>query len=405
MTTDFGGSSTGWQAPRWLRLLLMGGGAGLLLLLLLLALRPQPVPVDLVEVRRGLVELAVEEDGRTRVRERYLVSAPLGGVVRRIGYRPGDSIEGGAALAEILPLEAPLQDARTQAQLQLRLASSRSGLEAAGVGVALTEAALVEARQELLRQETLAEVGGGSPAALQRARALLSAREAELRGAELRVEVAAREIADLQIALGELPGAAVGAMILRAPVRGVVLQLFRESEGPVAPGEPLLEIGDPGTLELVVDFLSADAVRIRPGQEAQIGGWGGEERLAARVTRVEPSAFTRISALGIEEQRVQVLLDPLGSGWDRLGDGFRVEARILLERLENVLHLPSGAVFRTGEGWAVFLLQEGRAIQLPVQLGGRTPEAVEILSGVGEGDRVVLYPGDRVVDGVRIRER
>lgn len=428
-----------WEAPRWFRTALLVGGGVAVVVLLALAFRPQPVPVDLAEVDRGTVEVAVEEDGRTRVRDRYRVTAPVAATLARITLEAGDAVAAGEPLARLDGPEAALADPRTQAQLRARLASAEAEVERVRALAEATESALFDAREALRLQEVLLAGGSGARSAVERAQALVRAREAELRSAGFGVEAARGQVEDLRLALGlgAPPPGEGGTLILRAPTDGVVLRVYRESGGAVAPGEPLLEVGDPAALEAVVDLLSADAVRVRPGAEATLGGWGGEERLPARVRRVEPAGFTRVSALGIEEQRVNVILEPwdalaegsgasatsavggagaapadgpppvAGStaGWPGLGDGFRVEARILLDRADDVLRLPSGALFRRGDGWAVFVVRNGRLAEQPVEVGRRSQAEAEILAGVEAGDRVVVYPSDRVADGVRFRAR
>ncbi len=394
----------GWEAPRWLRLaLLVGIGVGVVVLLVL-AFRPQPVDVDLVVVERGTMEVVVEEDGRTRVRDRYELRAPVAGTLQRPGLEAGDEVESGQELLRIHGPEASLADVRTQAQIRARLEAARAGVERARAAVEVAEAGLVDAREEARRQEILLREGGGSESALERARAMLRAREAEVRSAEFGVRAAQGEVEDLELALRRPAQTDGQALVLRAPVAGRVLELHRRSGGPVSPGELLLELGDPGAVEVVVDLLSADAVRVPAGAAARITGWGGEA-LEARVRRVEPSGFTRVSALGIEEQRVNVILDPVGEGWSPLGDGFRVEAAIVLDRAPDVLRIPTGAAFRRGDVWLVFRAADGRLHETEVEIGRRSQVEMEVVSGLEEGDRVVVYPGDRAEDGARFRAR
>jgi HlyD family secretion protein len=395
------------EAPRWLRTTLLVGGALAAVVLLYLVLRPQPVSVDLADVTRGPVEVVVEEDGRTRVRDRYLVTAPVAGTLRRVELEAGDTVAPGTPLAHLDAPASQPDDPRTSSRTRARLDAARATVERARALAEAAEAAIVEAREQVRRHEVLLEQGGTSPSALERARALLAAREAEARSARFAVEVARGEVADLEAALA-LPadGAAAAALVLRAPVAGVVLRVHREDAGSVTPGEPLVELGDPSALEVVVDLLSADAVRVEAGHEARIVRWGGEGDLTARVRRVEPSGFTQVSALGIEEQRVNVLLTPgPEEAWARLGDGFRVEAGIVVDRIDDALRIPAGALVRQGDGWAVFRVRGRRLDAVPVQVGRRSQTVVEIVSGLVEGDRVVVYPGDRVEDGVRYRIR
>jgi HlyD family secretion protein len=399
----------GWEAPRWLRTAFLVVAGVAVVAVLAMAFRPQPVAVDLVQVDRGTVEVAVEEDGRTRVRDRFVVTAPVAATLRRITLEAGDTVEAGDELARLDGPEAALTDTRTRAQIRARISAAEAGVEGARARVEGAEAAVVEAREALRLQEVLQAGGSGSPSAVERAEALVRAREAEIRSARFAVEAARGEVEDLRLAL-EGPGGADAAsgspLVLRAPVRGTILRIHRESGGAVAPGEPLLEVGDPGALEAVVDLLSADAVRIAAGAEATLGGWGGDALLVARVRRVEPAGFTRVSALGIEEQRVNVILEPAAEGgWPGLGDGFRVEARILVDRADDVLRVPAGALFRLGDGWAVFVAEGGRLRERVVEVGRRSQAEAEIVSGVAEGDQVVIYPSDRVDEGVRYRAR
>ncbi len=394
------------EAPPWVRTALLVVLGLAIVAAFALALGPQRVAVDLAPVERGTVEVAVEEDGRTRVRDRYLVTAPVSGTLERIVLEAGDAVEAGDPLARIDGPASALPDPRTEAQLRVRLGAAEAGVERARALVDAAEAAVTDARAELRRQEVLLEGGSGSPMAVERAGALLRAREAELRSAGFTVRAAEGEVEDLRLALGGGGAGSGGALLIRAPVSGTILRVHRESGGAVGPGEPLVEVGDASALEAVVDLLSADAVRVSAGAEATLSGWGGDGVLPARVRRVEPAGFTRISALGIEEQRVNVILEPgEPAGWAGLGDGFRVEARILVERAEGVLRLPAGALFRSGDGWAVFVVEGGRLRERPVELGRRSQASAEVRSGLDEGDRVVVYPSDRVADGVRFRAR
>ncbi len=399
------------QAPRWVRRGLLVAGAAALLIVLYLAMRPAAVPVDLVPVTRGDLDVVVEEDGQTRVRDRYGVTAPVAGTLRRIALEPGDSVAAGDVLAVVERPASALPDARTDARTRARLEAARASVERFLALAEAAEAAIVEARELVRRHEVLLAEGGSTRSDLERAQAGLRAREAEARSARFAVEVAEGEAEDLRRALdpdgGALGGAPGGAPLeVRSPVTGVVLRVQREDAGSVAPGEPLLEVGDPSALEVVVDLLSADAVRVPPGAEARIVRWGGSDQLAARVRRVEPAGFTRTSALGIEEQRVNVLLVPDGgAGWAALGDGFRVEARILLERAENVLRVSTGALAREGERWVTFRANGRRLERVTVEVGVRNESEAQVLGGLDEGDLVVAYPADRVVDGARYRRR
>jgi HlyD family secretion protein len=394
------------EAPPWVRRALLAVLGLAAVAALVLALTPQPVAVDLATVSRGVVEVAVEEDGRTRVQDRHLVTAPVAATLRRIELDPGDRVEPGDPLAYLSGPESALADPRSREQLRARLAAAEAGVERARALVEVADAGLVEARDHLRRQELLLEGGSGSRSAVERAEAGLRAREAERRSALFGVEAAQGEVADLRLALGAGSGGGDGGtLVLRAPVAGTVLRVHRESEGAVAPGEPLLEVGDASALEVVVDLLSADAVRVEAGDPATLSNWGGEAELPARVRRVEPAGFTQVSALGIEEQRVNVVLEPTGEGWPALGDGYRVEARIVVDRVDDVPWVPAGALFRQGDAWAVFVVEGGRLRQRTVEVGRRSQARAEITAGLTEGDQVVIYPSDRVEDGVRFQQR
>lgn len=386
------------------RRLLWGVGGAAALVLLVLAVLPDPVPVDLGEATRGSLRLIVEEDGVTRVRDRYVVAAPLAGTVSRIERRPGDRVKAGEEVARITPLPAPLLDARSRSEAEGRLAAARAGVERAAAEVERATAALEAAERETDRQRVLLRELSGSTFAVEQAAAAQRAREGELEAARSGARIAASEEATARAALSRITGGSTESLAVASPVEGVVLRLHQESEGAVQPGAPLLEVGDPARLEVVVDLLTTDAVQVAPGAPVTLERWGGEP-LSGVVRRVEPSAFTRLSSLGVEEQRVNVLIDPVGEGWEALGDGFRVESSILVLETPEVTRVPASAVFRSGEGWAIFRVVDGRARLAEVEVGVRTPELVEVQAGVEPGDRVVIYPGDLVADGVRVEAR
>lgn len=394
--------------PSWARtglLVLLGLGV---LAALILAFRPSPVEVDLALVERGTMEVTVNEDGQTRLQDRYVVSSPLSGTLERVQWHPGDRVEAGEALIHLRPMAAPILDSRSRAQAQASLEAARANLEQARARAEAVEGGLVEARQELRRQEILLAEAGGSESAVERAQARLRSQEAEERSARFAVQAAEQQVRNARVLLERSDGVDGSETIsVRSPVAGRVLRVMQESEGAVQAGAPILEVGDVANLEIVVDLLSADAVRVEPGHRAEIERWGGEGTLAARVRRVEPSAFTRVSALGIEEQRVNVVLelDEPRESWAMLGDGFRVEARIVVWEEDEVLRAPASAVFRDGDGWFVFLVEADRARRTRVEVGRRSDVHAQVLSGLDSGDRVVLYPGERVEDGVRVHAR
>jgi HlyD family secretion protein len=396
------------ELPRWARttlLVLLGlvvvGG-------IVLALIPSPIVVDAGTVERGTMQVRIEEDGRTRVQDRYQLSAPVGGTLERVTRQVGDEVEEGDILFRIRPTASALLDPRSRAQAQAGLEGARANLEAARARVEGLQAGVVEAERALRAEWIRHEGGGGSAAAVEVAEAVLRGREAEVRSAEFQARAAEQEVEHARLLL-ETPGAGgAGAPLeVRTPVAGRVLQVLRESEGVVQPGTPILEVGDPRSLELVVDLLSADAAQVSAGAPAVIDRWGGEETLEARVRRVEPSAFTRVSALGIEEQRVNVILDLESPPelWAMLGDGYRIEARITIWEEDDVVIAPANAVFREGGEWFAFRIEAGRAVRVPIEVGRRSDVDAWITEGLEPGDRVVLYPGERIEDGVRIDER
>ncbi|MFL5294111.1 MAG: efflux RND transporter periplasmic adaptor subunit [Myxococcales bacterium] len=366
---------------------------------------PKPVAVDLATVARGPFEVTVSETGRTRVRNRYAVSAPVSGALSRIGLRPGDAVDGGQLVARIVPADPPLLDARTRAEAlsRLRAAEASRGRAAAQLDRASTQLAF--ARTEAERQRKLAAAGSVPERVLDAAQAEERARGGEALAANFAVQAADAEVeaARATVAAVSGRGKAQAEAIVRAPARGVVLRVLQQSEAPVAAGTPLLEIGEPDELEVVVDLLTQDAMRVLPGAPARIAGLGGED-LPAHVRRVEPSGFTRLSALGVEEQRVCVLLDA-SERVPRLGDGYRVEVAITVFSAADVLQVPASAVFRSGSSWSLFVAEGTRVRLRAVELGQRNEAAVQVLAGVRAGERVLLHPSDRVREGSRYVER
>jgi HlyD family secretion protein len=379
---------------------------------------PAPVVVDVGAARRGRLQIHVEEDGRTRVRERYVIAAPLSGNLLRIELEPGDWIAAGAPVARVLPPPSALLDERSRAEAEAHLAGALARERQSRSGLARAQAARELAITHADRTRRLARADAATLAERERADAEERLAEEDAASAALQVRVAASEVRTARAALGLFDrgrgaGARTGArgaepdaaaVTVLAPATGRLLRVLRESEGPVAVGTPLIEVGDPGAIEAVVDVLSSEAARIQPGAPASIEQWGGERPLRARVLRVEPSAFTSISALGVEEQRVNVVL-ALEDRPPALGDGFRIEARILTWEGEDVLTVPASAAFRHGDGWAVYVVDRGRARVQPIQIGHRGRTDVEVTGGLAGSAAVVLYPGDRVTDGVRVTPR
>jgi HlyD family secretion protein len=390
---------------RWIAWTMLAVG---LVALVAFAAWPTPVAVEAAKVVRGPLVLTVDEAGRARVRDRYVVGAPLAGDLARIELRAGDAIAPGAPLARIVPAAAPMLDTRSRDEASARAGAASAALATAKLGVDRAELASKHADDDLAKARTLVVNGAAPGEALDHAELEARLRASELVSARFSAQMATFELqlANAILVRGERARPTDERFEIGAPASGRVLRVLQESAGVVAPGTPLLEIGDPTHLEVVVDVLSADAARIRASASATLEGWGGAP-LAARVRLVEPSAFTRISALGVEEQRVHLVLDLLEprERWAALGDGYRVEARIVVAERPSTLLVPAGAVFRRGEAWALFVLDRGRARLRTVRTGERNARVVEIVDGVVEGEEVVVHPSERVEDGARARAR
>ncbi len=369
-------------------------------------LTPAPVRVETARAAVAPLQVTLEEEGRTRVRDRYVLSPPVAGYLRRIAIRVGDPVRAGQTLAVLEPLRAEALDDRRRAEAQARVDAATAGLSAAGeaVNAALTDAAL--AKSEFDRLQKLMPTQAVTEQQLAAARAASQRAEAALRSARFSEDVARHDLQAAQTALryaGEPAAARQGALALKSPADGAVLRILRDSEGVAAAGTPLLEVGDPAALEVVVDVLSADAVQLQAGMPLRLERWGGEP-LDAVIRRVEPVGFTRVSALGVDEQRVTVVADIVSPAalWVRLGDGYRLEARFLLWSAERVLQIPAAALFRQGAGWAVFRVTDGRARLTPVTVGHRNGLEAEILGGLREQAVVVVQPDGRLQDGARV---
>ncbi|NRP74823.1 putative efflux system component YknX [Ensifer psoraleae] len=393
------------------RLVIWGGLLAFLVAGIAYALRSQPIPVDLATAEKGLLRVTLDEEGETRVRDVYTLHAPLRGQLQRITAEAGDFVEAGKTqLAQIEPAPPAFLDVRIEAELQAAVEAARAAHNLAAAELNKAKADLTFAEGERARARLLIERRTISQRALEDAERAHNVAQANLATAEAALKVREHELHQAQSRLLSRQeirslGDDCECMSVTAPVSGVVLQIMRRSEGVVEAGTPLLDIGDPADLEIVANFLSEDAVQIRPDQKAIITGWGGED-LNAVVRRIEPFGQTEVSALGIEEQRVDVVLDFADppERWRSLGHGYRVDVRVILFEGE-VLNLPLGALFRQGDEWAVFVAAEGRALLRRVAVGQRNTLSVEIREGLGPGDRVILYPSDRVKDGVAIVER
>lgn len=365
-----------------------------------IALRPAPVPVELGSVARGDLRVTVEEEGKTRTRDRFVVSTPATGRLLRVRLEEGDAVREGDVVARLEPL--PL-DERARAEARARLKAAEAAHRAAEARVRQTSTSLEQARRNHERADKLAGEGLRSPEEREQAELAEASLARELDAAKFSARAATFEAEVARATLeADLPGRPAGNVIsLKSPVNGRVLRVLQESERSILAGSPVLEVGDPSNLEIVIDLLSTDAVRVKPGAAMTLDG--GEGRiLRARVRTVEPSAFTKISALGVEEQRVNVIGD-LEEPPGRLGDAYRVEASITLWEGKGVLKVPASALFRRGSGWSVFVKEGGRARLRSVEVGQRNPAQAQVLGGLKDGETVVLHPSDRIEDGVRVR--
>jgi HlyD family secretion protein len=376
--------------------------------LLAVALWPKSVAVEPGAVSRGPLMVTVDEEGMTRVRDRFVVSSPVAGRVLRIELEPGDAVTRGQVVAHVRAETPPLLDERTRAEAQAAIESARAALGRARAEEQRARATLAQLQRELTRIRELAQSRVVSAQELEAREAEAKVAEESVNAAVFAVQAATSALQGAQARLAPPTRDAAGRVVsVAAPADGVVLKRLRESESVVPPGDPLIEIGDPHRLEIVVDLLSTDAVRVRRGARAIIEQWGGEQQLEARVRRIEPSGFTKISALGVEEQRVNVVLDFVdpAAAFAALGDAYRVEVRIVIWEAAAVLKAPTSALFRQGEKWAVYTVEDGRARRVIVELGHQTGQEAEIVSGVAEGAPVILHPVDTLVDGARVKEK
>ena len=385
------------------------GFAAVIAGLLAVVLWPTAVQVDIATVSTGPLVVTVDEEGVTRVRDRFVVSTPVSGRVLRIDLEPGDCVKRGQVVARVRAEAPPLLDVRTRTEAEAVVASARAALGRARAEEQRAKATLEQAGRDLARIGALVE---GHVIARQEYEVHEShvqvARETA-NAAEFAVRAAISELQRAEARLAPTRPEASGRVVsVTAPVDGVVLKRVRESETFVPSGDPLIEIGDQGQLEIVADLLSTDAVRVKVGARAFVEQWGGDLPLEARVRRIEPAGFMKVSALGVEEQRVNVVLDFVDSSLASraaLGDGYRVEVRVVIWESARVLKVPTSALFRHGEQWAVYVMDAGRARRTVVELGRQTGQSAEVTAGLAEGTRVILHPGDTLVDGARVRER
>ncbi|MBD3755001.1 MAG: HlyD family efflux transporter periplasmic adaptor subunit [Gammaproteobacteria bacterium] len=375
---------------------------------------PQPVMVESTIVKRAPLTVTIEEEGRTRVIDRYVISAPINGMTCRMHLKVGDSVFRGHELLGITPLESPVLDARSRAQAEAQVQAASAALLAAKEQARAAGASAQLAEDKYHRYRPLIEKGLVSQEAFDQAKTAALTAAASKRSADFAVKVAQYELQAAQTALTysgadskQAEALSLERVPITSPIDGKILKVARECEGPVTIGESLLEVGDPSALEVEVDVLSPDAVKIKPGMKVLFDRWGGDEPLEGRVRRIEPVGFTKVSALGVEEQRVLVISDFVSPAekWQRLGDGYRVEAKFILWHEDKVLQIPSSALFRYENGWAVFTIEDGLAKRQMVTLGQRNGLTAQVLTGLSEKQIIINHPSDAVEDGVRIKIR
>lgn len=396
--------------PKWRRALASIIVGGLVAGGLAWSFWPRAVPVDIASVTRGPMNVQVSDEGRTRVREIYQISAPVLGRLLRVNVHAGDEVKGGVSkVAELLPISPSFNDVRTRTQIESAIKSAIAARSLAAAGVARAEAALAYSTSDLKRAQALVRTNVISRADFERTQLGHATAVAELDTAKANLQAKQSDLDAAQALLidptelSARPLRHAGIPIM-SPVSGRVLRVLHENESVVAAGSPILEVGDPSDLEIVADFVSEDAVKIHAGDSAFITDWGGPRTLNAHVRQVEPSGFTKISALGVEEQRVNILLDftERGSETSTIADGFRVIVHVVVWQQSNVLRIPITAMFRHGNSWAAFVVRNGRARLTPIDVGMANDDVAQVLQGLKPADLVILHPSDRVTDGTPV---
>jgi len=379
-------------------------------ILLALAFRPQPVPVDLAQVIRGELTVTVRDQGRTRVRNEYVISAPVGGQLLRIEYKPGAVVSAGDVLARILPSDPSLLDARSRAELEASVRSAEAALALAQSESERAEAQLDFAQTEAVRIRRLRSDDLISIDTYDRAELQLRVAETNLGSGLENTRVREAELAAAEARLLEAGSSRNDDFVvtMTAPTSGQIMSVAQESQSVISGGAAIMTLADPEDLEVVAEFLSTDAVEVQPGATALIDNWGrNRPPLRGQVRLVEPYGFLKVSALGVEEQRVNVIVDFVGSTeeWSTLGHGYRVEVAVVTWEESDVLQVPVAALFRDGEQWAVYRVENGAAQLTPVEIGRENGRHAQVLEGIEEGQEIVLYPGEQLGDGVRVIER
>ena len=386
----------------------IGGSLLLAVLLLVWAFWPQATEVELGAVSRGPFERAVQEDGKTRLRERYVVSTPLTGRVQRIALKQGDSVARDAVLATLWPVMPGLLDERARQEQNERIGAMEAAVRRASANVERAKAALDQAVADLKRSETLAQQGFVSPTQNETGRLTVRLRQKELDSARQEEDATGHELAQARIAIRTFSTGVTAqrSWAIKAPIAGKVLKINQQSEGLVQAGTALLELGDPGDLEVVVDLLTEDAAQVQPGTPALLSNWGSPQPLPARVRLVEPAAYTKVSALGVEEQRVNVVLDLLSprEQWSALGDGYKADVRIVVQTEKDALKVPVSALFPSGARAALYAMEKGRARLHEVEVLARNGSEAWIRGELAPGTELILFPPSSLKDGERVKK-
>ncbi len=382
--------------------------AVLVLAALVYGFLPRPQQVEVAAVAAGPMQVTVEEEAKTRILDRYVISAPVAGFARRVDLDVGDALTRGEPLVVLEPLRSAVLDPRTRAEAQARVSAAEASLQASEQQAQAAKAEATYAQRDYERLSTLYQTQRASEDARDQARARYDSARAQQRSAEAAVRVARYQLEAARTALSysaaQHTKQADETLVLRSPIDGAVLQIMHQSEGVVSPGEGLVALGNPQLLEVKAEVLSEEAVKIKPGMRVLFERWGGGPPLEGRVRTVEPVAFTKVSALGVEEQRVNVISDIVSDRalWQGLGDGYRVDARFILWAGDAVLQVPNSALFHAGQGWAAFVVEDGRARRRAVTLGRRNGLAAQVTDGLHAGERVITHPDDTVHDGVAV---
>jgi HlyD family secretion protein len=372
---------------------------------------PQPSWVEVASASRDLLQVSVIEEGKTRVIDRYLISAPVTGVACRIDMNVGDDVTQGQILLKLDPMQSEVLDPRRREEAKASVAAAASALRAAEESAGAAKADADYAASELTRIKKLSETGHVSRSVMDKASTTARTTSAAQRSANFAMEVARYELAAAKTALKYSAAQEINAaekVPIRAPVTGQILKIHHECKGVVTAGQPILEVGDTSRLEIEIDVLSEDAVALSPGMRVLFHRWGkNQQPLEGRVRTIEPVGFTKVSALGVEEQRVLVIADFVSpyEQWSRLGDGYRVEAQFILWEKEDVLQIPASALFHYQDSWAVFVLENDRAYRRAIEVGQRNGLVAQVRNGLTTEEKVILYPDDTISNGRRVKVR